>query len=230
MKKIAILGGIVIILIAVIKIGGMLADPSKETKKGQTTTEESSPAPPAEAPAGSRETITIEIENGGASDEATTAGFDPTETPAGLPEVKATTEAPKFSGTDPATAASYNVTPMDPKTMYAIKSVNVRKGCSTDTEVLGGLAPGGEVKATGESGNGWIRITYKGGDAYVYKTYLSSNKADVVIETTAVNKGTAAPKKTAAATGTTTAKATPPAATTPAGTPAEETIAPFPGN
>lgn len=76
----------------------------------------------------------------------------------------------------------YKVTPMD-KTMYAIKPVNVRAGYTTGTAVLSSLKAGQEVEVTGMAENGWIQIKFNGGEAYVYKSYLSESKDDV--ETTA---------------------------------------------
>ncbi|WP_215697366.1 SH3 domain-containing protein [Clostridium sp. MCC353] len=72
----------------------------------------------------------------------------------------------------------YKVTPME-KTMYAIKPVNVRAGYTTGTTVLSSLKAGQEVEVTGMSENGWIQIKFNGGEAYVYKTYLSESKDDV---------------------------------------------------
>lgn len=72
----------------------------------------------------------------------------------------------------------YKVTPME-KTMYAIKPVNVRAGYTTGTTVLSSLKAGQEVEVIGMSENGWIQIKFNGGEAYVYKTYLSESKDDV---------------------------------------------------
>lgn len=88
----------------------------------------------------------------------------------------------------------YEVKPME-KTMYAIKPVNVREGYTTGTAVLSSLKAGQEVEVTGMSENGWIQIKFNGGEAYVYKTYLSESKDDVETKAASeskANKGTAA--------------------------------------
>ncbi len=59
------------------------------------------------------------------------------------------------------------------KTMYAISSVRVRASYSTSSEVLGSLAEGESVQCTGESDNGWMRVSWKGHTGFVSKSYLS---------------------------------------------------------
>lgn len=81
----------------------------------------------------------------------------------------------------------YQVTPME-KTMYAVKPVNVRAGYTTGTTVLSSLKAGQEVEVTGMSENGWIQIKFNGGEAYVYKTYLSESKDDVETKAAAESK------------------------------------------
>lgn len=81
----------------------------------------------------------------------------------------------------------YEVKPME-KTMYAIKPVNVRAGYTTGTAVLSSLKAGQEVEVTGISENGWIQIKFNGGEAYVYKTYLSESKDDVETKANAESK------------------------------------------
>lgn len=254
MKKLAVLGGIVVLLIAVIKIGTIFLPSGQESAESQITAQETSQVMSEPSVPDSREPITIEIQNENGT-EATTEEFDPAESAAALPtKDESTTPTTSASEHSLATTAAHSlsakadsVTPMEPKTMYAIKSVNVRKGGSTDSDILGGLTPGKEVKVNGESSNGWYRINYNGGEAFVYKTYLSTNKADVVKETTAAKPTKEASKKPAKST--TAAKKEPaksttaahpatqpatqpaaPAAPTPGGAPANETIAPFPGN
>lgn len=61
------------------------------------------------------------------------------------------------------------------KTMYATANVNVRASYTTKSKVLTSLTPGQKVKVTGRSANGWIRVIYDGGDAFVYQKYLSDS-------------------------------------------------------
>lgn len=242
MKKIITFAVVVVALIAVIKIGGPVLTASMGGETDQTTqtvadgTEE--PGKPGEsgAPGESgetREMITIEISNETGETQPETAEASIEAENEALVQERETAAA----ATVPTTAAAvktYAVKEIN-KTMYAIKAVNVRESYSTDSAILSSLKAGQEVHATGESDNGWIRIDYSGKTAYVAKSYLSANKADV--ETTAARQTTAASGSTRPAE--TRPSATQPAASqpSPAPTPAPtsgngsttETIAPFPG-
>lgn len=241
MKKMAVLGGVVIVLIVVIKIGSIFISPStKDPTEGQTSTEETFqtvPITPGMTTA-AREPVTIEIDNDNGSGETDALETLPVETsesltPQGSGQASASTTA---AGTKAATttkaasttkaAASFTVKDIESKTMYATKSVRVRESASTDSAVVGGLTPGQDVKATGETSNGWIRVSYNGGTAYVSKSYLSTTKPDTAKETTAAKKTTGS--------GSNTTKTTKPAQESSAAAPttaasSDETIAPFPG-
>ena len=66
------------------------------------------------------------------------------------------------------------------KTMYVISPVNVRKGPSTDYDIVSHLATQQEVKVTGQAdNNGWYQIMIDNEQAYVSNHYLS----DTLIET-----------------------------------------------
>lgn len=67
--------------------------------------------------------------------------------------------------------------------LYAQQASNVRKGPSTDYEVIGGLSTNEEVEVTGKANTGWYRISYKGEVGFVSNTLLKDSK--VVIETPA---------------------------------------------
>ena len=79
--------------------------------------------------------------------------------------------------TDTSTS-EFTVVPMD-KTMYVTAdSLNVRKGCSTDTQLLGGYKKGSAVKVTGSvqrngADLGWYQVNYEGGTGYVSGEFLS---------------------------------------------------------
>lgn len=246
MKKMAVLGGVVIVLIVVIKIGSIFISPStKDPTEGQTSTEETFqtvPITPGMTTA-AREPVTIEIDNdngsgngSGETDALETLPVETSEslTPQGSGQASTSTTA---AGTKVATttkaasttkaAANYTVKDIESKTMYATKSVRVRESASTDSAVVGGLTPGQDVKATGETSNGWIRVSYNGGSAYVSKSYLSTTKPDTAKETTAA-------KKTTGNSSSNTTKTTKPAQESSAAAPttaasSDETIAPFPG-
>lgn len=72
----------------------------------------------------------------------------------------------------------YTVREMD-KTMYAKQSVNLRSGPSTDYEKVGSLNTNDEVTVTGQADNGWYRIEYSCGVAFVSNNYLSDTKVEV---------------------------------------------------
>ena len=56
--------------------------------------------------------------------------------------------------------------------LFVKNPVNVRKGPSTDYEILGGLEKGKQIKVTGLVDTGWYRIQYNDENAYVYSSYL----------------------------------------------------------
>lgn len=239
MKKIITFAAVVVALIAVIKIGGpvLTASMGGETDKSQTESTEESGKPGESGESGesgeTREMITIEISNEtGETQPETAEASTEAESEA---VVRETETAAAAVPTTAAAAKTYAVKEIN-KTMYAIKAVNVRENYSTDSAILSSLKAGQEVHATGESDNGWIRIDYSGKTAYVAKSYLSVNKADV--ETTAAKQTTAAAgntRPTETRPSATQPAATQPAATQPAPAPAPgsgttpETIDPFPG-
>lgn len=65
-------------------------------------------------------------------------------------------------------------------TKYAVQSVNVRSGPSTDYDKIGGLTTNQEVQVTGQASTGWYRFTWTDGrEAYVSDKYLSDSKVEV---------------------------------------------------
>ena len=82
---------------------------------------------------------------------------------------------------------TYSVVEMS-ATKYAKQSVNIRKGPGTDYEKIGSLTMNQKVTVTGQADNGWYRISYNGGDAYVSDKYLVDNKIETN-ETTTNNGG-----------------------------------------
>lgn len=82
---------------------------------------------------------------------------------------------------------TYSVVEMS-ATKYAKQSVNIRKGPGTDYDKIGSLTMNQKVSVTGQADNGWYRISYNGGDAYVSNKYLVDNKIETN-ETTTNNGG-----------------------------------------
>lgn len=60
------------------------------------------------------------------------------------------------------------------ETVYAINDVNIRKYDSTEegSTVLKSLKKGEQIVRTGVSSNGWSRVQYNGGSAYISSQYL----------------------------------------------------------
>lgn len=65
------------------------------------------------------------------------------------------------------------------KTMYTTSAVNVRRGPSTDYEVISHLAKGQAVEITGQAETGWYQLMVDGAYAYASNKYLS----ETVVET-----------------------------------------------
>lgn len=181
MKKMFVFAAVVVVLIAVIKFGGSLMDfVVGEDIPGQT----SEVVANAQGETTLESKVTIEIQNETEETTPESTAAEPLEDEESSP---APTAAPEYAVT------SFS------KTMYATRSVRVRAGCSTDSEIVSSLKPGQEVHATGESENGWIRVDYTGKPAYVSKAYLSTTKP--VLETKAkapTTPTTAAPTPTQA--------------------------------
>ena len=91
-----------------------------------------------------------------------------------------------------ASIEDFSISPLD-KTMYVTSDgLNVRNGCSTSEQLLGGFAYGAAVHVTGsvqKNGTdfGWYRVDYNSGSGYVSSAYLSDTAP-------AAKSGTTAPK------------------------------------
>lgn len=74
----------------------------------------------------------------------------------------------------------FTVEDIEPKAMYAQRSLNVRTGPYVGADKLGTLSLNEQVIATGVASTGWYRFEYKGIEAYASNNYLSESKAEVV--------------------------------------------------
>ena len=92
---------------------------------------------------------------------------------------------------------AYTVEPMT-ATMYAQRSVNVRKGPGTEYDRVGSLTTNQEVAVTGKASTGWYEISYNGEVAYVSNNYLGNEK--VVVQPTPVPTIPSTPETTTPAT------------------------------
>ena len=79
-------------------------------------------------------------------------------------------------------AGEFTIEPMN-ETMYTTDGVNVRIGCSTSEQIIGGLAKGTAVKVIGavkRNGKdlGWYQIEYGYGTGYIATQFLTSTAPD----------------------------------------------------
>ncbi len=59
-------------------------------------------------------------------------------------------------------------------TLYVNDTVNVRSGPGTDTDIIGGYAPGDPVMVIGETNN-WYQVSINGETGYIRKDFLTNN-------------------------------------------------------
>lgn len=109
--------------------------------------------------------------------------------------------------------------------MKAKSDVNVRELPDPDSDRVGHLDKGDKIEITGLSANGWVRVIYKGEEAYINGKYLSTVSDTPEPATTEPTKSTEPPATTVTTTEsvTTTAEATT-VTTTAATTPATTTV------
>lgn len=92
-------------------------------------------------------------------------------------ETKGSAAAKEAGSNKEAALPEYTVTPLEEsKAMYATTSVNVRKGPSTDFEIIGSLKFGQEVTVTGQADTQWYEIQYSEDKAFVSNKYLQDEK------------------------------------------------------
>ena len=56
--------------------------------------------------------------------------------------------------------------------------VNVRKGPSTDYDKIGTVRVGETIPVTGETADGWYRVTYQGQEGYIYGKYMTIQQTE----------------------------------------------------
>ncbi len=71
-----------------------------------------------------------------------------------------------------------------PKTLYATAAVNVRRGPSTEYEVIAHLVTAQQIEATGQAETGWYQMMTEGEPVYVSNQYLSETKPEPTPEPT----------------------------------------------
>ena len=105
--------------------------------------------------------------------EETQAATTPAETATEPPVTEAPNTEPTFATEVPTESPVETFEDVD-EIVYAISTVNVRSGPSTDDTILGSLSYGESVQRTGVGSKGWSRVIYNGEEAYVYASYLST--------------------------------------------------------
>ncbi len=142
------------------------------------------------------ETVTEEMENVVAQEEATREEEQETVTESEVPkkenvaeleldkketETTATTEETTEGTEDTADtkekAISYTSFE-EKREMYAISAVNVRKGPDTSFEIVSHLKGQDKVEVTGQADNGWFQIMVDNTNAYVSNKYLSEQPVE----------------------------------------------------
>ncbi len=84
------------------------------------------------------------------------------------------TPVPSPSPTPSASPLPYNIQPANETVYLTGSGVNIRKGPGTDYDVIGTASTGQYYTRTGRVDNGWSRISYNGGDAYISDSFLST--------------------------------------------------------
>ena len=131
---------------------------------------------PTESSAGATDGTTAPTDN----TDATTSPTEETQAPTEPTEAETDPPATETPNTDPTFATEVPTeSPVETfvdvvETVYAISTVNVRSGPSTDDIIVGSLSYGESVQRTGIGNKGWSRVDYNGEEAYVYASYLST--------------------------------------------------------
>ncbi len=66
-----------------------------------------------------------------------------------------------------------------PKVMYATNAVNVRRGPSTEYEVISHIAMAQQIETTGQADTGWYQVMIDESPAYISNKYLSETKVEI---------------------------------------------------
>ncbi len=117
------------------------------------------------------------------TNQETTASPETTVTPE-------TTTAPETTTVPETTVAPETTAPEEEKpevvykevneTVYAVSTVNIRTGPSTDYNKIGQLKTNESVTRIAIGSNGWSKCIYNGEEVYISTSYLTTKKPDVV--------------------------------------------------
>ena len=135
--------------------------PGEEDPTKHSSTETSAPTESTTAPTDATTAPTDSGSSTTAPTEETQAPTTPTEVVTEPPVTEEPNTDPTFATEVPTESPVETFVEVD-ETVYAISSVNVRSGPSTDDMIVGSLSYGESVQRTGIGNKGWSRVIYKG--------------------------------------------------------------------
>ena len=147
--------------------------PGEEDPTEPSTIETTGPTESTPAPTDGTTAPTDNTDATTSPTEETQAPTEPTEAETEPPATEAPNTDPTFA-TEVPTESPVETFVDVVETVYAISTVNVRSGPSTDDMIVGSLSYGESVQRTGIGNKGWSRVDYNGEEAYVYASYLST--------------------------------------------------------
>ena len=115
---------------------------------------------------------------GGEDSTVTVIEATPTPTPEPTPEATPVQETSQ-------TAAGVTIVKQD-ATYYATSDVNLRTDCSTDAQIIQGVASGTALTSTGVSQDGqWIEVNFNGQTCYISAQFASTTAPAAATDATA---------------------------------------------
>ena len=147
--------------------------PGEEDPTKHSSTETSAPTESTTAPTDGTTVPTDSADSATEPTEETQLPTTSTEAETEPPVTEEPNTDPTFATEVPTESPVETFVEVD-ETVYAISSVNVRSGPSTDDMIVGSLSYGESVQRTGIGNKGWSRVVYNGEEAYVYASYLST--------------------------------------------------------
>ena len=148
-------------------------NPGLEDPAEPSTIETTDPAENTTAPTENTTAPTDSADSTTAPTEEIQVPTAPTEAETEPPATEEPNTDPTFATEVPTESPVETFVEVD-ETVYAISSVNVRSGPSTEDTIVGSLRYGESVQRTGIGNKGWSRVIYNGEEAYVYASYLST--------------------------------------------------------
>lgn len=132
---------------------------------------------------------------GGEDSTVTVIEATPTPTPEPTPEATPTPEPTATPAPVTAQTASGVTIVKQDATYYATSDVNLRTDCSTEAEIIQGVATGTALTSTGVSQDGqWIEVNFNGQTCYISAQYASTTAPEgaAAADTVAATDTTAA--------------------------------------